>query len=132
MHDLLEGSCEVAEGTRRTSLYESLWILRFQLFYKNRRIIRLFYVSLQSIILKRKNMKMKSMALKEPQLLVSISDPLLVNKLKNAIQMLNGVSSISVLKPKKTGLELAEEDVAKGRVTHWDSVDDMFDTILGK
>lgn len=132
MHDLLEGSCEVAEGTRRTSLYESLWILRFQLFYKNRRIIRLFYVSLQSIILKRKNMKMKSMALKEPQLLVSISDPLLVNKLKNAIQMLNGVSSISVLKPKKTGLELAEEDVAKGRVTHWDSVDEMFDTILGK
>ena len=77
-------------------------------------------------------MKMKSMALKEPQLLVSISDPLLVNKLKNAIQMLHGVSSISVLKPKKTGLELAEEDVAKGRVTHWDSVDDMFDTILGK
>ena len=46
-------------------------------------------------------MKMKSMALKEPQLLVSISDPLLVNKLKNAIQMRNGVSSISVLKPKK-------------------------------
>lgn len=77
-------------------------------------------------------MKMKSMALKEPQLLVSISDPLLVNKLKNAIQMLNGVSSISVLKPKKTGLELAKEDVAKGRVTHWDSVDEMFDTILGK
>lgn len=77
-------------------------------------------------------MKMKSMALKEPQLLVSISDPLLVNKLKNAIQMLNGVSSISVLKPKKTGLELAEEDVANGRVTHWDSVDEMFDTILGK
>ena len=77
-------------------------------------------------------MKMKSMALKEPQLLVSISDPLLVNKLKNAIQMLNGVSSISVLKPKKTGLELAEEDVAKGRVTYWDSVDEMFDTILGK
>lgn len=77
-------------------------------------------------------MKAKALALKEPQLVVSVSDPSLVNKLKNAIQMLNGVSSISVLKPKKTELELAEEDVVKGRITQWNSVDEMFDTILGK
>ena len=77
-------------------------------------------------------MKAKALALKEPQLVFSISDPSLVNKLKSAIQMLNGVSSISVLKPKKTELELAEEDVDKGRVTQWNSVDEMFDTILGK
>lgn len=77
-------------------------------------------------------MKAKALAFKEPQLVVSVSDPSLVNKLKSAIQMLNGVSSISVLKPKKTELELAEEDVAKGRVTQWNSVDEMFDTILGK
>ncbi len=77
-------------------------------------------------------MKAKTLALKEPQLVVSVSDPSLVNKLKSAIQMLNGVSSISVLKPKKTELELAEEDVVKGRITQWNSVDEMFDTILGK
>ena len=77
-------------------------------------------------------MKAKALALKEPQLVVSVSDPSLVDKLKSAIQMLNGVSSISVLKPKKTELELAEEDVVKGRVTQWNSVDEMFDTILGK
>lgn len=77
-------------------------------------------------------MKAKALALKEPQLVVSVSDPSLVNKLKSAIQKLNGVSSISVLKPKKTELELAEEDVVKGRVTQWNSVDEMFDTILGK
>ena len=77
-------------------------------------------------------MKAKVLALKEPQLVVSVSDPSLVNKLKSAIQMLNGVSSISVLKPKKTELELAEEEVVKGRVTQWNSVDEMFDTILGK
>lgn len=46
--------------------------------------------------------------------------------------MLNGVSSISFLKPKKTELELVEEDVVKGRITQWNSVDEMFDTILGK
>ena len=77
-------------------------------------------------------MKAKALALKEPQLVVSVSDPSLVNKLKSAIQLLNGVSSISVLKPKKTELELAEEDVVKGRITQWNSVDEMFDTILGK
>nr|WP_295399758.1 hypothetical protein [uncultured Prevotella sp.] len=77
-------------------------------------------------------MKAKALALKEPQLVVSVSDPSLINKLKSAIQMLNGVSSISVLKPKKTELELAEEDVVKGRITQWNSVDEMFDTILGK
>lgn len=77
-------------------------------------------------------MKAKTLALKEPQLVVSVSDPSLVNKLKSAIQMLNGVSSISVLKPKKTELELAEEDVVKGRITQWNSVDEMFNTILGK
>lgn len=77
-------------------------------------------------------MNTKAVELKEPQLIVSVSDPSLVNKLKNAIKMLNGVSSISILKPKKTGLEMAEEDIAKGRVTYWNSVDEMFDTILGK
>ena len=54
----------------------------------------------------------------------------MLTKLKDAIKMLNGVSSISILKPKKTGLELAEEDKAKGRVTQWNSVDEMFDTMM--
>lgn len=79
-----------------------------------------------------KIMNTNTIGLKGPQLVVSISDPSLLNKIKNAIGMLNGVSSISVLKPKKTGLELAEEDIAKGRVTHWNSAEEMFDTILGK
>ena len=77
-------------------------------------------------------MNTNTIALQNPQLVVSVSDPSMLNKLKNAIKMLNGVSSISVLKPKKTGLELAEEDVEKGRVTQWNSVEEMFDTILGK
>ncbi|MDD7708619.1 MAG: hypothetical protein PUJ26_03410 [Prevotella sp.] len=64
--------------------------------------------------------------------MVTVSDPTMLTKLKNAIKMLNGVSSISILKPKKTGLELAEEDKAKGRVTRWNSVDEMFDAVLGE
>ena len=74
---------------------------------------------------------MNTSVINEPKLVVTVSDPTMLTKLKNAIKMLNGVSSISILKPKKTGLELAEEDKAKGRVTRWDSVDEMFDTVLG-
>ena len=32
----------------------------------------------------------------------------------------------------KTGLQLAEEDAEQGRVTRWNSVDEMFHTILSK
>jgi hypothetical protein len=75
---------------------------------------------------------MDTSVINNPQLLVTVSDPTMLTKLKNAIKMLNGVSSISVLKPKKTGLELAEEDKEKGRVTHWNSVDEMFNSIVGE
>ena len=75
---------------------------------------------------------MNTSVINEPQLLVTVSDPTMLTKLKDAIKMLDGVSSISILKPKKTGLELAEEDKARGRVTEWNSVDEMFDTILGE
>ena len=73
---------------------------------------------------------MNTSVINEPQLLVTVSDPTRLTKLKDAIKMLDGVSSISILKPKKTGLELAEEDKAKGRVTQWNSVDEMFDTMM--
>lgn len=75
---------------------------------------------------------MNTSVINEPKLVVTVSDPTMLTKLKNAIKMLNGVSSISILKPKKTGLELAEEDKAKGRVTRWNSVDEMFATVLGE
>ena len=73
---------------------------------------------------------MNTSVINEPQLLVTVSDPTMLTKLKDAIKMLDGVSSISILKPKKTGLELAAEDTAKGRVTQWNSVDEMFDTMM--
>ena len=73
---------------------------------------------------------MNTSVINELQLLVTVSDPTMLTKLKDAIKMLDGVSSISILKPKKTGLELAEEDKAKGRVTQWNSVDEMFDTMM--
>ena len=53
---------------------------------------------------------MNTSVINEPKLVVTVSDPTLLTKLKNTIKMLNGVSSISILKPKKTGLELAFQE----------------------
>lgn len=73
---------------------------------------------------------MSTIAVNETQLLVTVSDPSLITKLKNAIKMLNGVSSISVLKQKKSNLDMAREEAAQGKVTEWNSVDEMFKTLL--
>ena len=66
-----------------------------------------------------------------PRLVVTIKDASMVNKIKSAIQLLNGVGNISVIKPQKTEMDLAREDKAAGRVTQWDSVDEMFEKVLG-
>lgn len=68
----------------------------------------------------------------DPKLIVTVSDSSLLTKLKNAIKLLNGVEAISVVKPRKTEMDLAREDAEKGNVIHWNSVDEMFKTILGK
>ncbi len=43
-------------------------------------------------------MNTDTIAIHHPQLLVSVTDPSLLNKLRNAIKLLNGVGSISVVK----------------------------------
>lgn len=74
-------------------------------------------------------MRTNTVALKEPQLVVSVSDASLLNKLKSAIKMLNGVGNISVLKPKKSGIEEARDDIRHGRVTEYKSAEDMFEKL---
>lgn len=73
------------------------------------------------------------------QLTVKIEDVSMLEQIKQAISMLRGVVSVSVKKTKpkeyditKTaGFREAIDDVEHGRVTHADSVDDMFKQILG-
>ncbi|MCM1109245.1 MAG: hypothetical protein NC388_09410 [Clostridium sp.] len=70
--------------------------------------------------------------LSSQQLIVTVEDASVINDLKRAIKMMRGVSKITVKKPKKTELELAREDARSGRVTRWNSVDEMFKEILGE
>lgn len=67
-----------------------------------------------------------------PALIVNVDDSKMLSKVKNAIKMLRGVSSVSVVTPKKSGLDLAREDAKAGRITKWNSVDEMFKTILSE
>ena len=75
-------------------------------------------------------MSTSSNTMASPKLIVTVSDSAMLNKIKNAIKMLRGVSSISVVTPKKSDMDLACEDVKAGRVTKWNSVDELFDTVL--
>ena len=74
-------------------------------------------------------------------LVLQVPDESLVSKVKQACKMLMGVASVKVqkdAKPKEydvtktAGYREAMDDVKNGRVTHYDSVDDMFRSVLGE
>ena len=74
-------------------------------------------------------------------LVLQIPDESLVNKVKQACKMIVGVASVKVQKPaqqkefditKTKAFQEALDDVKHGRVTHYDSVDDMFKSVLGE
>lgn len=73
-------------------------------------------------------------------IVLQVPDENLVSKVKQACKMLMGVSSVKVQKTpskveditKTTHYKTAMDDVKNGRITHHDSVDDMFKSILGE
>lgn len=73
------------------------------------------------------------------QLTVKIEDVSMLNKSSRLISLLRSVVSVNVKKTKpkeyditKTaGFREAMDDIEHGRVTHADSVDEMFQQILG-
>ena len=67
-------------------------------------------------------------------LVLQVPDESLVAKVKQACKMLMGVTSVKIQKPAKAkeyditktkAFQEALDDVKHGRVTHYDSVDDM-------
>ena len=74
-------------------------------------------------------------------LVLQVPDERLVTKVKQACKMLMGVTSVKIQKPAKpkvyditktADFKAAKDDVKHGRVTHYDSVDDMFRSVLGE
>lgn len=73
-------------------------------------------------------------------LVLQVPDESLVQKVKQACKMLVGVTSVKVQKPAKekvyditktADFKAAKDDVKHGRVYHAESVEDMFQKILG-
>ena len=73
-------------------------------------------------------------------IVLQVPDESLVSKVKQACKMLMGVSSVKVQKTpskveditKTAHYKAAMDDVKNGRITHHDSVDNMFKSILGE
>ena len=73
-------------------------------------------------------------------IVLQVPDENLVSKVKQACKMLMGVSSVKVQNTpskveditKTAHYKAAMDDVKNGRITHHDSVDDMFKSILGE
>ena len=89
------------------------------------------------IFVRRNHKDAKSMA----TIVLQVPDETLVSKVKQICKMLMGVTSVKIqkeTKPKEyditktAGYREAMNDVKHGRVTHHDSVDDMFKDILGE
>ena len=60
------------------------------------------------------------------ELLIEVENESILSSLRKVLGGMDGVKVKRASRRKKTGLELALEDVREGRVTEWNSVDEMF------
>ncbi|MCQ2129164.1 MAG: hypothetical protein MJZ08_07040 [Bacteroidaceae bacterium] len=66
--------------------------------------------------------------LKQNQMIVTFDDASVMQQVKKAIALMRGVKSITIPRKKRMcGLDRALKDVEEGRVTRWNSVDEMFE-----
>lgn len=59
------------------------------------------------------------------QLTVSIEDASMIEQIKQAISLLRGVTSVSLRRQSKTGMERAIDDINNGHVYEASSVEDL-------
>ena len=65
------------------------------------------------------------------QIVINIEDKSILPHLKKILNAIEGVSLAKPMRKKKSGIEEAFEDIKAGKVTPVNSVDDMFNQILG-
>ena len=59
------------------------------------------------------------------QLTVSVEDVSMLDKIRQAISMLRGVTSVTLKRQAKTGMDRAIDDIKNGRVYEANSVEDL-------
>ena len=60
------------------------------------------------------------------QITINIEDKSILPHLKKILNAIDGVSIAKPEKKRKTGLDEAYEDVRAGRISHFESADEMF------
>lgn len=64
------------------------------------------------------------------QMVVTFDDVSVMQQVKKTLALVRGVKSISMPRKKRVcGLDRALKDVEEGRVTQWNSLEEMFDTL---
>lgn len=64
------------------------------------------------------------------QMVVTFDDVSVMQQVKKTLALVRGVKSISMPRKKRVcGLDRALKDVKEGRVTQWNSLEEMFDTL---
>ncbi len=58
---------------------------------------------------------------------IRVEDGAVMSGLKKVLQSMNGVVIVPTRKKKKSGIEEAMSDIRCGRVTEYESAEDMFD-----
>lgn len=71
------------------------------------------------------------------QIILTIDDSSLVNKIVSAVKMIKGVTAVKIQKGENRILgsasyKAAMEDVKKGNVTTYKSADDMFNSLMNE
>ncbi|MCI9285841.1 MAG: response regulator [Muribaculaceae bacterium] len=61
------------------------------------------------------------------QLTINIENKAIIPYLKRVLNAIDGVSVVSARKKEKKGIEEAREDVRTGRITRYQSPEEMFD-----
>lgn len=60
------------------------------------------------------------------QMVVDIEDIGVLNKVKNALKLMQGIGKITIHKQRMTGLERAHEDVRNGRIKRFKNKEDLY------
>ncbi|MGN0047271.1 MAG: hypothetical protein ACI37U_00020 [Bacteroides sp.] len=72
-----------------------------------------------------------STILGQAEITINVSDMSVANDIRRLLKRVSGITDIKVRRT-KSEVELSLDEAHSGKVTHWDSVDDYFNTLLSK
>lgn len=66
------------------------------------------------------------------EITLRISDDSLLPSFRRLVKSINGIEIVPKPRRRKSGMDLALEDESAGRVTEWESAEQMFNTLMAK